>query len=431
MYGKNFVLTALLGLLGSFAQAQQMTATSVVFRGAGSYAQVDLESVAGLHAGSRMTLADIQAAAQRLADSGCFDEVKVDSKGPASALTVIFLLKASPASEIHPAAFLNLVWFTPQELGEILHKAAPLSAVGLFETTGVLDRISESLVSALQAKGVSNAVISHTVAGATSIRPKAVVMFRVQRPYVRVGTLVLDGVSAALAPAEAKVTSQMHGRAYADGDEPFQTRGLLLGPYLNQGYLDTHLEDVRLKLRPGSAEDVDVDVTAKVVGDATPYRVSYIRFAGTPVVTADVWSSAAKLHPGDVASREQLLASIDPIDRAYHKLGYMDEYVNPGTKLDHAAHTVNYDLTVVPGEVYRLHDVAVQGLTPEARAEFDQIWSMHPGDPYDSNYVHDIVTGNRAMRHLATYTGSFEAAADPSTHLVDLTIVFAQTPSKR
>ena len=108
----------------------------------------------------------------------------------------------------------------------------------------------------------------------------------------------------------------------------------------------------------------------------------------------------------------------------------MDEYVDTGAKLDRAAQTVRYDVRVVPGDIYRLHSVTVQGLAPEARAEFDQGWKMKVGDPYDAAYLRAFLSKNTALHLLSRYTGDFAAAADPSTHFVDLTVTFMPMPGR-
>ena len=372
-------VVGLVGLLslgwGWGAWAQQMTAAKIVFRDAGPYAQADLESVAGIHPGSKMALVDLQAAAQRLADTGCFDEVKIDSQGAASALTVIFLLKPTKDG-LWPVEFANLVWFTPEELQGIVHGAAPLSAKGLPELTAVLDSVSVGLEAALAAKGVAGAKVSHRVATASSAAPRTAVVFRVQRPSVQLGAAALEGVSAEMASAETKVTGVLQGKAFTAGIEPWETEGLLLDPYRDRGYLEARLEDVSQRVQSSAdGRVVSVDVHAKVV-EGTPYRVSAIGFAGSPLVAAGAWDGMVKLHAGEVASRRLLLQSVAPIDRTYHKQGYMDEYVDFGAKLDGAAGTVAYDLKVVPGEAYRLQNVSVQGLSPEAKAEFDGAWKI-------------------------------------------------------
>jgi hypothetical protein len=49
---------------------------------------------------------------------------------------------------------------------------------------------------------------------------------------------------------------------------------------------------------------------------------------------------------------------------------------------------------------------------------------MKPGEPYTAAYVEKFIQTNTALPHLATYTASYQASADPQTHLVDLTINF-------
>jgi outer membrane protein assembly factor BamA len=404
-----------------------MTASKIVFRNAGAYAQADLERVAGLHAGSKMVLADIQAAAQRLADTGCFDAVNVDSQGAPGALTVIFILKPSAGGSLYPVNFPNLVWFTPSELQEIVHQAVPLSSNGLPDSTATLESVSAALVTALAAKGVTDATVRHTVATASSASPETRINFLLQRPYVFWGKVSLAGLPPEIAPAETKLITKLGADPYAGGVATEQTHSVLLDPLLDAGYLEAKLEDVQREVGPLSPQNVaKVDVTGKVVAGAGPYHVSAIKLESSALVPASAWDGMAKLHAGDLASRHLLLASVEPIDRAYHKQGYMDEYVDMGAKLDAPAHTVSYDLKVVPGEVYRVRNVVAQGLSSEAQADFDRGWMMKTGMPYAPEYVSGFIKGNTALRALAGYVGSFEAAADPTTHEVDLTLVFVK-----
>jgi outer membrane protein assembly factor BamA len=417
---------------GGWVQAQQMTASKIVFRNAGGYAQADLERVAGLHAGSKMVLADIQAAAQRLADTGCFDAVNVDSQGAPGALTVIFILKPSAGGSLYPVAFPNAVWFTPEELQEVVHRAVPLSSNGLPDNTATLDSVAAALVAALGAKGVPDATVRHAVSTASSNLPETRIFFDLQKPYVHWGTVALDGVPADARAAQDKFVAGLRGKPYAGGTESEQTDSVLLHPLLDAGYLEARLEEVQRKVEPLSADQVaTVDVAGKVVTGSGVYHVSAIKWEGSALVPASAWDGMAKLRAGDVASRHLLLASVEPIDRAYHKQGYMDEYVDMGAKLDRAAHTVSYDLKAVPGEVYRVRNVVAQGLTPEAQADFDRGWLMKTGTPYDADYVSGFIKGNTALRALAGYIGSFEAAADPTTHEVDLTLVFVKGAVRR
>ena len=68
----------------------------------------------------------------------------------------------------------------------------------------------------------------------------------------------------------------------------------------------------------------------------------------------------------------------------------------------------------------------VQGLPPEAKSAFDAAWKMQSGDPYNADYVTGFLHNNTALLGLKGYAGTFQAAADPTAHAVDLTVVFAR-----
>lgn len=415
---------AVLAAMGTCAYGQQVTAAKVEFRNPGPFGQKELETVAGVHPGQKLALKEMQAAAQRLADTGCFEDVHLDSKGSPDALTLIFILKPSVSGDLHRAAFANFVWFTEAELEGIVQKSAPLFAGELPETEGVLDSVSAGLQQALVAKGMPDAEVSHKLILATSERPVTTVSFRVERPRILLSTLTVEGILPQFATAVNTAERLLRGKVYLGEGADISTAELLLRPYLDAGYLDARLADEKLTEGPPHDGVVDVSLTTRIEG-GEPYHVASIQYDGTAVAPAAAFVAGAKLHAGDVASEKALDASLATIDKAYRKLGYMDAYVDPAPKKDTAAHTVSYALKVVPGVAYHVRSVDVQGLSAEAKQQFDQVWAMRPGAPYDPDYVSGFLGNNTAVRGLAKYSGGFQAVADPSTQQVDLVVKFA------
>lgn len=425
----RLVLAALLALgAGSRAFAQQSTLSQVVFRNSGSFRQADLEAVAKLHSGERVTLKQMQDAAQHLIDTGFFEDVNVDSKGTPSGLTLIFVLKPLPSEQVTKVRFENFVWFTPEELRGIVHQVLPLFNGEMPESGASLEQVDAALQAAVVAKGLTGAVVQHEAVMATTADPVHSLAFRVARPSVMENIVRVEGLDPALAPLVSQIATKLTGTPYVEGETQTATLGRLLGPYRDAGYLDAKFADVQVATVPG--DTVRVDLTAKLV-PGQPYRVKEMQFTETPLVSSAAFAAQAKLHTGDVASRKQLLATLAPVDAAYQKQGYADEYVDTVATADAAMHTVSYAFTVVPGEQYRVRSVNVTGLTPEARAQFDLGWLLKPGDLYDPGYVRSFLTNNTALRGLAAYVGGFKAASDPQTRLVDLTIEFVRTSGKK
>ena len=422
-------LAAIAMLVASVPACAQYTSGKIIFKNPGKLAQADLEAVAGIHSGQKVSTANLQAAAQRLIDTGYFDDVGVGVEGSSSAMAVTFTLKPLDPQHLAATGFENFVWLTPEELTAVLHKAAPLFHGQLPDAGNQPDAINAALQEALTAKSVTATVIHETLEPSTS-QPQRVVEYRVEHPGVRIHSIALQGVSPAMSSDVGKLAQKLQGTRYNEGLAGATITGVLLQPYRNAGYMEAKLSNVSRTLSQPDAGVVDVDLTA-TVDESEPYHVGTLAFTGTPLIPADAVLSAAKLHPGDVASRKLLLDTLAPIDVAYKRQGYIDVFVEPGASLDTTAHTVSYNITVVPGEQYHLRSVTPLNLSPAAQKDFDTGWRMKPGDLYNAEYVTSFLKNNTALQALNGYSAGFKASADPQTHLVDLTITFVRGAGAR
>ena len=421
---RHSFFAAILLSFASMSAPAQYTVGRVDFKNPGPYKQNDLEAVLGLHSGQQFSAVTLQAAAQRLIDTGYFDDMNAEEQGRTDAEDVIFTLKPLALDQLTPVGFENFVWLTPEEIAAAIHHAAPLFHGALPDAGNQADVINAALSAALAAKGV-DAKVTHATVEPSTYQPTRAVEFRVERPFVRVHSIVLQGVSPEMATTIEALALKLRGTVYNEGLAGATTAGRLLSPYNDAGYLDAKLTGIRYTTSTVSVATVDVDVTATVDG-GTPYRVASIDFAGTPLAPATTLTAAAKIHPGDIASYKLLMMTLQPVDMAYRRQGYMDVVVQPGAVLDRTAHTVAYTVTVVPGEQYRLRSVNPTGLDPAARKDFDRAWTMQAGDLYNVEYVTSFVRNNSALRSLEPYSMAYKSVADPQTHTVDLILTFVR-----
>lgn len=427
MLGSKWMMcAAMAAAMGPVMRAQQSTLSKVTFQNAGGFQQSELEAVAGLHAGQKATLEQMQAAAQHLIDTGFFEDVNVDSKGTGSALNLIFILKPIPANQITEVQFDNFIWLTPEELKAVVHKVVPLFNGELPESGTSLTQIDAALQAALGEKGVSGAVVQHGALMPTSADPVHTLSFRVVRPMVLVGEVKLDGVDPTVARDVNGAIARVIGTPLAEVEGELSSFGRVLAPYRDAGYVKVRLTDVHATVVRTLPSGVLVSVSAHVDAGAQ-YRVQELAMADSPLISAAALASEAKLHAGDVASRKQLLATLEAVEAAYDKQGYAEAYVDQKAVFDEATHTVSYQLTMVPGQQYRVRTVNVTGLPPEARTQFDQGWLLKPGDLFDPAYVRAFLKKNTALRGLAGYVGTYKTETDPQARQVDLTIAFVRT----
>lgn len=403
-------------------QAQTYAASKVHFSDPGTFSQQQLEDAAGIHEGTRLTAADLGAAAQRLVDTGYFDSMDATIDGAIASATILFNDKPTPLSHMLPVGFENFVWLTPDEIVAAIRAKVPMYNGYLLDNSPHEAELKAALTAALAAKYVS-AEVSCDDFEPTLRQPRRAIGCRVARPSVRVSNVKLGGVTPDLVPLIQKSVNATARTSYTEGPANQTTADLILAPLLDAGYVQAALTDASPAPSAGDNTSVSVVFSAKLVPGAI-FRVSRITFAGTDLLSADNFASTAKLHAGDIASRHQLLETLAPLDAAYRRKGYMDVIIHADPAADMATHQVVYTVTVEPGEQYRLRETTANNLDAAARADFDRGFLMKAGDIYNPEYVANFLKQNTALRALEGYSAAFKSYADPNTHTVDLVINF-------
>ena len=400
-----------------FLQAQ-FTAKTVVFTNAAPYSEADLRTLAALKPGDRFSKTDLEAAAARLMITGYFDEVLPVVDGPFKAVSVVFKLKPTPV--LLPAGLENFVWFTPEELDAFRH-SLPLLVFGVPEAGDQADRVQAALQQMLDAKSIPGKVTHDIVAPGTG-RPQRVVEYRVEPAHVQL-VIHFGGATPDMVPAVKAALALAQRSQFNEGLAGNTTNDILLTPYLDAGYVEAKLTKESRTSAAATEAAPKIDLTVTVVPGA-PYKVASITFAGTPLVSAEAFAKTQRLHPGDIASRKLLYASLLPITQVYREAAYLDSLVDAAPVLDPATHTVAFTVVVSPGEQYRLKSITVQGLPEDIRPDFDRTFPIKFGDLYNETAVFKYLVSHPDIKALAPYTGTFKALADPATHLVELSIKF-------
>jgi outer membrane protein insertion porin family len=412
----------LLCLAATSVFAQQYTVKKIVFTGTTPYSQASLEAASGLKPGDTISQADLQAAAQRLVDTGAFDDLQSTLDGPVKAITVIFKIKPVDPSRILTATFDNFVWFQSDELKTKLQKLVPLFNGTVPEAGNQDDAIVAALKQMLKEKGVDATVTFEPVAP-SPMQPLRLAEFRAAKPAVRIRSVVVTGGTPGLSPATDKLVHALNGRNYNEGLIPASLPNLLLGAYKDAGYQASSLSTLKRIVAASTGTGVDVDVAATILsGDV--YRLSKLEWAGSPMMSAEGFAAEASLHPGDIASQKSLLESLGKLEAAYRNKGYMDVVVTATPQLDDAAHQVAFTVAVIPGEQYKLRQVTPVGLSAAQQADFDKAWKLHPGDVFDEGYASSFLQMNSALQSFNGYSAKFKTIADPDTHTVELVMTF-------
>jgi outer membrane protein insertion porin family len=350
------------------------------------------------------------------------NEVQADNGAGLNKGIIGLVNKGQPLDHMLHVAFENFVWLTPAEIEAAIHAKFPLFNDFLPENSPHQDDIKAALTAALAAKSISAEVVSDTFEP-TLRHPIRAITFSVSKPSIRIANVKLGGVTPGLVPLVQKSVNATAGTLYTEGPADQTTADRILAPLLDAGYVQAALTDVVPAPSAAANGEIAVVLSAKLIPGEV-FQAAGITFTGTPLYAASDFTAAAKLHPGDIASRAALIASLAPIDAAYRRKGYMDVVVDAVPTLDAAARQVTYNVQVTPGEPYRIHEVTPNNLDPAARADFDRYFLQKPGEIYNPEYVAGFLKNNTALRSFNGYAANFKAYADPNTHTVDLVVNF-------
>jgi hypothetical protein len=105
----------------------------IVFTGADQYKPADLISITGLTPGKLVTSEEVDAAMQRLVDTGLFSDMRYTVNDQA----LTFMLTPVAGDQLLAARYKNFVWWSDEELTALVHARIPLFT-GHVPVTGTL-----------------------------------------------------------------------------------------------------------------------------------------------------------------------------------------------------------------------------------------------------------------------------------------------------
>ena len=399
--------------------AQTFKLPAISFTGAPAYSQADLLKVLNLHAGDNATQAELDAAANRLNDTGLFADIHYQS-GPRG---LVFAIKPMPTSQLVPAHFNNFVWWTSEELNAALKSRIPLYTGQVPLAGNMQDTITAALKAMVDEKGVTANIVAipNVPLGGTA----TAVSFAIDTPQVLIHSLNFAQVSPAMQPKLQNAIKNETGQPFVQNETRSTIADQLTSIYHDAGYLDATLTNLSYSQSVITPDAINLSLTA-TISEGEPYRISSLTWDGSELMSAADFNRSAKLKPEDIASQHALKQSLQPLAHAYYTKGFQDAKVQAASAFDRASHHVAYTVHVVPGEQYRFNGIKVLGLSAEQQKEFDSAWKMHPGDFYDVDYLTSFLQKNRSVKSLLGYSATYKAYSDPNTHLVNLVLTFKQ-----
>lgn len=367
--------------------AQALKIEKLEFKGLERVSEAEAVEKSGLQAGQSVTIEAVDAAADRLLESGLFQNLSYNVKGKTDKAVVTFTVVERKWTM--PVAFDNFVWFTDEELSEAVRRKVPtFDGATAPESGNVTEQIRGALEELLRERKIEGSVEYNLSADASG--RKVAHQFSVKGPGLRVCKINYTGAravpEAALIEKSGGIFDNDYSRAYVAGF----VEGNLLPLYQERGYLRASFAPPKAKPEqsddcgPGVALTFYVDEGAIYVWDKAVWE-------GNSALAPQELDAALGMKTREVANALKVEKGMASVRKAYGRKGYLAVRLRSVPEFDDAERRVTYRVQVAEGPQYKMGELAVTGLSEADVNNLRGRWRLLHGEVYDEGYLEEFV----------------------------------------
>lgn len=414
-YFRRIVLALTMAAL-SLPACGQIIAKKITFTGV-PQSQSELLAFTGLAAQKPISHDQVQAAAQKLMDTGLFGDIQFKYDGTELLYTL------TPGTDALPVEYVNFPWWDEASLNAAVAAKVVLFHGSLPQESTLQQPVADALQALLAAKGVQ-AMVTATPTQDPAGKFTGV-QFHIDAPPVQIGTVTFSGVVAPWNEPVDAIARAVEGQNY-DGATEAKLATALRAIYHRQGYLEMAMTGYAHATPRVMDGKVLVPVSADIA-EGAQYRLAAMKLSGDVLMQPDEFAKNALLHPGEVANEDLLHGTLAAIAIPYKAHGYLRAKIDATPSFDDATHTVSYTISIVPGPVFRMGELSLINLSNEQRAEFLKTWPLREGDVYDATLPAQFLLKNKNSLHsLDGWSATYKAYEHDDTDIVDLVVTFQQ-----
>ncbi|HYL86475.1 MAG TPA: POTRA domain-containing protein [Candidatus Angelobacter sp.] len=354
--------------------------------------EAQVVSLTGLVLGSQVGRADLQAAADKLVQSGLFAKVSYNFQ---TRTGVIASYHVEEAPRI-PAYFDNIPWFADSELADAIRTKLPFFDGTLPEAGAAVDLAAEAIKELLASHNVQVS-LEHMVIG-DPLGEGHVQQFHIEGSSLRISRLEFSDPSLLNSKVAQQHLSEILGKPYSRMTIDLFLTEAIRPVYLQQGYLHVKLgpPEIRLSGPPAQKLPEQIPVYVPVTLGAV-YHWGGVHWNGNQTVSEFTLTGLMGIKAGDVANGMQIEAGWDHAREELAHHGFLDAKVDPVASYDESAHAVSYSVAVQEGLQYHFGKMVLTGLSPAAEKKLHTAWPVAAGDVFDKTKYEEILT--KLQRH--------------------------------
>jgi len=353
-----------------------------------SVSEPQVGTLSGLQMGAQVGKDDLQAAADKLVQSGLFARVKYNFQSRTDGLVLTFHVEEAPRI---PAYFDNLPWFADSELNDAIRAKLPFYDGTLPEAGAVVDQAAEALGQFLVTHGLQAAIEHQAVPN--PIGDGNVQQFRINAEALRISGVEFSDPALNSSPAVRQELPELLGKPYSRTSIDMFLTEQVRPAFLQKGFLRAKLgpPEVRLTGNPNKKLPEQIPVYVPINPGAV-YRWKGVEWSGNNVLSTITLTNAVGLKSGDVADGMAIEGAWDRVREEYGRRGYMQTKVDPQATYDDTAHTVAYHVHIEEGKTFHLGSVVITGLSLNAEKHLREAWPIPQGEVFDKAKYEEFLT---------------------------------------
>jgi outer membrane protein assembly factor BamA len=410
-----FAALATIGASQTGAQTAPASGTATLREvrsdGLKSIPAAQLVAISGLQNGTEVGREELQAAADKLVQSGLFAHVKYNFQSRPDGLLVTFHVDEA---ERVPAYFDNIPWFTDGELNDAIRKKLPFYDGTLPGAGAVVDQASDAVSEFLATHGLQAAVEHQPVANPNG--DGNIQQFHIEGGSLKISHLEFGDPALNTSPAIQQSLAELLGKPYSRVAIDLFLMEQVRPVYLKQGQLHAKLgpPEIRLTGNPSQKLPEQIPVFIPVAAGAV-YHWKGVEWNGNSVLASTTLTGDLGLKPDDVANGMELEAGLDRVREEYGHVGYLDAKVDPTPVYDDAAHTLAYKVSVSEGKPYRFGALTITGLSVAGEKRLREAWPFpQGGELFDKTIFEEFL--NKLESHHNEIFGNLPVHYDKVGH---------------
>ncbi|HSE33104.1 MAG TPA: POTRA domain-containing protein [Pyrinomonadaceae bacterium] len=381
----TLVVTVALFLTASLGSAQQrFTIAKIEFEGLSRLSADEVMATIEVKIGQQFDLATLDAAAQKLIDSGMFRNVAYKTRATGNHITITFRVEETSLRNSR-VIFDNFIWFSDAELVAAIQRDVPTFSGAAPDTGDTLERIRKSLERFLHENKIE-AAVSHIASQDVPGSSTQEHVFSVSDIKLPICTLHFPGATSVSEDNLISNARELVGTEYSNKFVGLFAVNNLSKIYRELGHLKVAFAPALAKPESSAKCKSGVDVTIPV-DEGKTYQWQKADWSGNTALTATELDTILDMQPAKPANGVKLDNAPRQIEKAYGRKGFIMARVRATPEFDDNAGTVAYKMELREGPQFRMGTLLPKGFPASEVKMLTSKWELKPGDIFNDDYA--------------------------------------------